>query len=691
MKILFLIGDAFGIGGTIRTTFNLARALAARHEVEIVSMFRRRDVPHLALDPAVRLMSLVEVRENHPDFARDDPRRGRPPRVFPPGEFRRRDYDLLVERRAEAYLRGSDADVVIATRAGLIAFVARFAPDRMIRIGQEHLTRAINPPSLRLAMARHYQRLDAFVTVSAADAEDYRRHLRLRRTRLLFIPNSVPAPPLAPSDGRQELIVAAGRLVRSKRYDVLIRAFAKVVAERPRWRLRLYGAGEQSADLRALVQELGLYNSVLLMGPHQAMESEWAKGSIAAVTSDKEPFGMTLVEAMRCGTPVVSTDAPHGPAEILSDGVDGRLVPPEDVDAVAGALLELINDPAGRSRMAAAALRTGERYDPAAVADRYERLFGELAEAKGARARTGAGRMALAVAPMLGVFATLRGTAGALRRREPGARVGFARRPDERMVFGPAPQGGLLTADCAMSATDTVVLRLPAGVTGRIVCVDGAVEHAVDAAPETPLTLPDGTWLVFHDGSGHKPGGGGGREPVLAGVRDTRPLLDQPGDRVAVALPHRRKDAQLAIRVWRRARHAEVGDVQVSDGSVTVTGRLIGTDLGGAPAVVLRAREEPAVTRRVPARATGGAGFTAEIRYGPLVERRWVAHDAWDAFLATPAGEVRLARLLDDVFDKKAAYAYPATPVGAARVRPYYTDGNGFSLLVSGPVPGPSG
>ncbi len=349
MKVLFLLNDGFGIGGTITTTFNLAGALADRgHEVEVLSTTRRRDVPHMPLHPAVRLMSLVEARTAHPDFARDDPDRGRPPRHYPEADYRSGDYDLMVERRYARYLAGSDADVVIATRAGLIAYAGRFAPRRMIRIGQEHLTRTQQRRAMREELPRHLRRLDAFVTITARDAEDYRRHVRLPGTELIFIPNSVPAPGVPPSHGRDRIVVAAGRLVAGKRYDVLIRAFAKVAAQYPDWRLRVYGGGDKSAELRRLVAELGLHNRVLMLGAYSPIEPEWVKGAIAAVPSDKEPFGMTLVEAMRCGVPVVSTDAPHGPREILAVGEDGLLTPVGDAAAMAEALAGLIADPARR-------------------------------------------------------------------------------------------------------------------------------------------------------------------------------------------------------------------------------------------------------------------------------------------------------------------------------------------------------
>ena len=139
VKILFLLNDGFGIGGTITTTFNLGSALAARgHQVEVLSTMRRRDMPHMSLHPAVRLMALVEVRTGHPDYAGDDPRHGQPARFYPKADYRASDYDRYTEDRYRRYLRGSDADAIIATRPGLLAYLAAFGPSDKIKIGQEH-------------------------------------------------------------------------------------------------------------------------------------------------------------------------------------------------------------------------------------------------------------------------------------------------------------------------------------------------------------------------------------------------------------------------------------------------------------------------------------------------------------------------------------------------------------------------
>ncbi|MFJ9418158.1 glycosyltransferase family 4 protein [Streptomyces sp. NPDC101227] len=375
MHISFLIHNAYGIGGTIRTTFNLARTLSERHDVEIVSVLRHRDTPVFDLGPAVALRHLVDIRETSPGY---DAAYRRPAKVFPAAENRFAQYSELTDRRIAQHLRRIEADVVVGTRPGLNVHIARQARRGPVRIGQEHLTLDTHPRELKLALRGAYPRLDAVTTVTEADARAYRRTLRLPGVRVEAVPNSVPEPGLQPADGSGKWVVAAGRLARVKRYDVLIHAFAEVVARRPDWRLRIYGGGAEKTALRALIEELGLYNHVFLMGPANPLEPEWAKGSIAAVSSSLESFGMTIVEAMRCGLPVVATDCPHGPGEIIEDGVDGRLVPVGNPQALAASLLDLINDDDARKRMGRAALAASARFDPAMVAGRYETLFDEL-------------------------------------------------------------------------------------------------------------------------------------------------------------------------------------------------------------------------------------------------------------------------------------------------------------------------
>ncbi|GAA0895755.1 MULTISPECIES: glycosyltransferase family 4 protein [Streptomyces violaceusniger group] len=384
MKITFLIHNVYAIGGTIRTTLNLAAALADRHEVTIVSMLRHRARPRFAIDPRVTVVPLVDIRADAADAA--DPLLHRPAEVFPTAEKRYGQYSRLTDQRAREYLRSCDADVIIGTRPGINVYLARFAPPRALRIAQEHLTHDMHTKKLRAQLARDYRDLDAVVTTTDADAAVYRARMRLPGVRILAVPNGVPDPGLPPTDGGAPVIAAAGRLVRAKRFDLLIEAFTDVAAKHPGWSLRVYGAGADKERLQRLIEERGLEDRAALMGAVSPIEAEFAKASIVASASDAESFGMTLVEAMRCGIPVVATDCPLGPAEIINDGVDGRLVPMGDRQALAAALSDLIADEPGRRRMGEAARAAARRFDPAHVAHAYEELFGDLAATRSSRA-----------------------------------------------------------------------------------------------------------------------------------------------------------------------------------------------------------------------------------------------------------------------------------------------------------------
>ncbi|ASQ98707.1 glycosyltransferase family 4 protein [Streptomyces sp. 11-1-2] len=383
MKIAFLLHNAYGIGGTIRTTMNLATALADRHEVEIVSMMRHRETPRFALDPRVRLVPLVDSRPESADAK--DPLFFEASRDFPAAEKRHHQYNRLIDTRAAEYLRDCPADVIIGTRPGVNVYISRFAPRRALRIAQEHLRYEAHSKKLRRELASHYRLLDAIVTTTEADAAIYRKKMPLPGVRTLAIPNSVPEPAVAPSEGTTPVIAAAGRLVRGKRFDLLIDAFAEVTAKFPAWRLRIYGGGAEKERLAERIERLGLSGSAELMGSYSPIEEEFAKASLVAVASDAESFGMTIVEAMRCGVPVVSTDCPLGPAEIIEDGVTGRLVPTGDAQALASALMDLMADAPARRAMAAAALESSRAYDPAPLALRYDQLFEELRASRFAR------------------------------------------------------------------------------------------------------------------------------------------------------------------------------------------------------------------------------------------------------------------------------------------------------------------
>ena len=115
------------------------------------------------------------------------------------------------------------------------------------------------------------------------------------------------------------------------------------------------------------------------MGATRDLGAALAQGSVFALSSRFEGFGIVVVEAMSKGLAVVSFDCPRGPGEIIDDGRDGVLVPPGDVAALSRALLETVGDEERRRALGTAALETARRYDPATVGKSWVTLLDQLA------------------------------------------------------------------------------------------------------------------------------------------------------------------------------------------------------------------------------------------------------------------------------------------------------------------------
>ncbi|GIF15797.1 hypothetical protein Ate01nite_58290 [Actinoplanes teichomyceticus] len=385
VKIRYVLHNAYGTGGTIRTVVNQANALCATHDVEIASVYRSAQAPVFRLDPRVRLVSLTDLREDGSrwtDPAGTNSRFWRKTRRFRSplphrADFRYKRWDPLVDLRVLDYFRAESDGVLVTTRPALNLMSAWFAPRRLVRVAQDHLNFRSYPAPLQAAIVRAYPRLDAVSVLTRADLAAYREALG-DSVRLEHIPNGTPAPDGVPEGERAAVVVAAGRLTRQKGFDLLIDAFQRVHAEHPRWRLDIFGEGRARPKLTARIAERGLDGVVRLRGRTRELDREMARASVFVLSSRREGLPMVLLEAMRTGLPVVSFDCPTGPAEVVEDGVNGVLVPAEDVAELAAGLSRLIGDAGERARMGQAARQTGARYAMPVIAARWVELFAQL-------------------------------------------------------------------------------------------------------------------------------------------------------------------------------------------------------------------------------------------------------------------------------------------------------------------------
>ncbi len=261
------------------------------------------------------------------------------------------------------------------TSVGLIAH--RLARSRARTIVSEHITLSKQYPTsgsagaaLRASIRLTYPLADARVAVSKQAADDLARISGISRETIEVVYNPVGRPPAeltvppaieAVWGGATDRIIAVGSLKAQKNHLLLIRSFAALSHSRPTARLLILGEGELRPQLEALAKAEGVADKIVMPGFSIDPWPFYASANLFVLSSDYEGYGLVLVEAMRSGLSIVSTDCESGPREILADGRYGSLVPCGDCAALAAAMEAALDTPT----------------DPRLLMDRAEELSGQ--------------------------------------------------------------------------------------------------------------------------------------------------------------------------------------------------------------------------------------------------------------------------------------------------------------------------
>ena len=183
-------------------------------------------------------------------------------------------------------------------------------------------------------------------------------------------------------DPNKNWLVSMGRLTEQKGFDLLLQAFHKVVPKYPDWQLLILGKGELREKLEHMRDDLNLSSQVIFTGVLSNPFAVFKKAKIFVMASRNEGFGNAHAEALACGLPVIATDCPSGPSEIIRHDVDGLLVANKDVEALAKAMNSLMSDEQKRQQFAAKAPEVLEKFGLETIVAEWETLICQLVEEK---------------------------------------------------------------------------------------------------------------------------------------------------------------------------------------------------------------------------------------------------------------------------------------------------------------------
>lgn len=349
MNILFLEGDMSRRGGTERMTAWLSSMLVRDHSVAVISLHMNNSAVFFPLNENVH-HSVLQKKKTAAQI-----------------------------REIRRFIRRNSVDAVINvdTGMGYIGILAAMATRAKV-ITWEHANFFNNWNSRIFPYLRRFaaRKSDAVVVLTERDRHNYENNIKK------CVPVTVIANPASKGvysyDRASKIILSAGLLGRIKRFDRIIPIGRTVFSRYPDWKWVLCGDGPERETLENAVREAGLQENILFRGSVRDMDAQYAGAAMYVLTSEMEGLPMVLLEAKSHGLPIVSFDIETGPSDIVRDGVNGYLVKPGDIDAMAEKICELIAGDALRQEFSENAALDMERFDEERIVTQWETLIRSL-------------------------------------------------------------------------------------------------------------------------------------------------------------------------------------------------------------------------------------------------------------------------------------------------------------------------
>lgn len=376
MNLIYCIRATYNPGGMERVLLNKVRYLVEKKGwgVTVVTTDQQGRAPFYPFPKAVRMIDLGI------NYADDNDKN---PLLKIAGYLRRK---RRHKAALTALLMKERADVVVSLYPSESSFIPdiqdgskkvlelHFCKFFRLQYGRSGLLGRIDRWRTR-ADERLVRRFDKFVVLTNED-RGYWGEL----PNIEVIPNAAMFIGSNYADMSAKRIIAVGRLDYQKGFDRLIRAW-QMVQQTSRyndWQLDIFGQGEWHDMLQQMIDEAHLGQTARLNAPTANIGAEYARSSMLVMSSNYEGFPMVMIEAMACGLPVVSFDYKCGPRDIIRHGENGLIVPCGDIEALAVAMMKLMDNQSLRETLSSGARRIVDTYSEEAVMARWTSLFASL-------------------------------------------------------------------------------------------------------------------------------------------------------------------------------------------------------------------------------------------------------------------------------------------------------------------------
>lgn len=370
MKILYCIAGTRHSGGMERVLANKANWLVQHgYEVMLVTTDQQGEPPFFALDKRISCYDLgIGYEENNGKSFLNKLIH------YPIKQFRHK-------KRLNTLLQQVKPDITISMMCNDVSFLPKmkdgskkileihFSKYKRLQYGRKGIWRIADIYRSKQE-EKQVRRFHRFVVLTDED-KGYWGNL----PNIEVIPNARTYNPTTTAMLNTKRVIAVGRYTHQKGFERLIEAWNLICRQHPDWHLDIIGDGEDRPQLQELIDQHNIESHITLCSPTKNMDAVYQGASIVAMSSRYEGLPMILLEAQAYGLPIVSFACKCGPADVVTDGVDGFLVPEGDAESLASKLTTVIEDDALRQQMGRAARIASERYAEGVVMKKWIELF----------------------------------------------------------------------------------------------------------------------------------------------------------------------------------------------------------------------------------------------------------------------------------------------------------------------------
>ena len=307
--------------------------------------------------------------------------------------LKKRELKQILKNRIKRAIENLKPDVVVCVKLDFVPVLADLKGDIRLVVESHTLCHSEKMDEVGLlrrlyirSLKRRIIKADAVVALTEGDANDWKSY----NDNVHVIPNVVNLNDqgdrsLIPFQGkdikRPVPLIYVGRFSKQKDIDSLLHVWEIIHQQYPEWRLDIYGEGELKEHYLSRIHLMDA--NIHVYEPTANIMEVYCEHSILLLTSLYEPFGLVLPEAMSCGLPVVAFDCTYGPADIITDGVDGYIIADRNIELFAQRVCQLISDYDLRVQMGKAGIASSKRYQASRIMPQWIQLFEQLTSSRG--------------------------------------------------------------------------------------------------------------------------------------------------------------------------------------------------------------------------------------------------------------------------------------------------------------------